>query len=147
MALSELTIYRDHPSWLYFSGLLSLAGISFLISASADNLEGGLLLASLFLVLVTFARYRRLYTVTDHRIIMKIGIIANNTNEMEINHIRGINVRQNPLERVLGIGTLEFVSAADGSVEVIFSGIRNPVNVKEKIRKLKRLPYFSSATS
>ena len=68
---------------------------------------------------------------------MRTGLIANNTNEMEIRHIRGINLRQGVAERLLGIGTLEIISAADGGAEVVFSGISNPVAVKDQIRSLR----------
>jgi uncharacterized membrane protein YdbT with pleckstrin-like domain len=63
-------------------------------------------------------------------------LIARNTNEMKIKHIRSMNVRQNPLERLLGIGTLITISAAEGEAAVVFKGIKYPHGVKEKIRGL-----------
>ena len=140
MALTETTIYRQHPSWLYFSGLLVLSAIVFVLMLSAEAGGGSIVLPALILMMAGFGRYRRLYTVTSHRIMMRTGLIANNTNEMEIRHIRGINLRQGVTERLLGIGTLEIISAADGGAEVVFSGIRNPVAVKDQIRSLRPAP-------
>jgi uncharacterized membrane protein YdbT with pleckstrin-like domain len=87
-----------------------------------------------------YGRYRRTYMVTDQRVIMRIGLIARNTNEMEIRHIRGINVRQSVLDRLLGIGTIEINSAADGGAEVVFGGVRDPFGVKDRIRELRPTP-------
>ena len=137
MALTETTIYRQHPSWLYFSGLLVLSAVVFVMMLSAEAGGGIIVLPALILLMAGFGRYRRLYTVTSHRIMMRTGLIANNTNEMEIRHIRGINLRQGVAERLLGIGTLEIISAADGGAEVVFSGISNPVAVKDQIRSLR----------
>ncbi|MEI6208437.1 MAG: PH domain-containing protein [Desulfuromonadales bacterium] len=137
MALTETTIYRQHPSWLYFSGLLVLSAVVFVMMLSAEAGGGSIVLPGVILLMAGFGRYRRLYTVTSHRIMMRTGLIANNTNEMEIRHIRGINLRQGVAERLLGIGTLEIISAADGGAEVVFSGISNPVAVKDQIRSLR----------
>jgi len=63
-------------------------------------------------------------------------LIARNTNEIQLRHIRAINVRQGIVERILGIGTVIFISAAEGESAVVFKGIRDPLGVKERIRGL-----------
>ena len=82
-------------------------------------------------------RYRYKFTITDEWIIMRVGLIARNTNEMQMNHIRAINIRQGIIERILGIGTIEISSAAGEGVEVKFTGIRDPHGVKERVRGLE----------
>ena len=59
---------------------------------------------------------------------------------MELRHIRGMNVRQNVWERLLGVGTVELVSVADAGAEVVLQGIADPTEVKEKIRSIKGGP-------
>lgn len=137
MALPETTIYRQHPDWLYFAGLISIAAIAVMIALASGSLAAVFFAFSLPMLLASYGRYRRLYTVTDQRVIERNGLIARNTNEMEIRHIRGINVRQNVLERLLGIGTIEIISAADGGAEVVFGGVRDPFGVKDRIRALR----------
>jgi len=137
---AETYLYQEHPSWLYFSGMILLAiSLFYLLLQAGDVLEGFVGVLIIY-IMITFARYRRLYTISPHRIIMRIGLVANNTNEMEIRHIRGINVRQGGVERLLNVGTLEIISAADGGAEVVFSGIRHPNDVKEIIRGLRPTP-------
>jgi uncharacterized membrane protein YdbT with pleckstrin-like domain len=133
----ETILYKEHPSWLCFYGLI-LMGVAVIVIAGTNNEV--FLVSVLFVLAIAYARYRRLYTITDHRIIMRTGLIANNSNELEIMHIRGINVRQSVIERLLGIGTLEFFSTTDARADVVFSGIRNPEAVKEQIRTLRPAP-------
>lgn len=138
--MSETIIYKDHPSWLSFLGLLLLAGSALLASLGGGEASGGIVVAAIFLLLAAVFRYRRLYTITNIRIISREGLIANNTNEIELRHIRGMKVRQNVWERVLGVGTIEIISTADGGAEVVFQGISDPVGVKDRIRFTKGAP-------
>ncbi len=78
-----------------------------------------------------------MFTITNRRVMQKVGLIARNTNEMKIRHIRSMHVKQNPIERILGIGTLTTVSAADGEAAVVFKGIHDPQGVKERLRGLQ----------
>jgi uncharacterized membrane protein YdbT with pleckstrin-like domain len=133
-------MYQQHPDWLYFSGLFLVAGGALIVALRAGSLMVGFVAIVSLILLASYGRYRRLYTVTDQRVIMRTGLIARNTNEMDIRHIRGINVRQNATERLLGIGSLEIISAADGGAEVIFNGIRDPFGVKDRIRALRPPP-------
>jgi uncharacterized membrane protein YdbT with pleckstrin-like domain len=64
---------------------------------------------------------------------MRVGLIAKNTNEIQLRHIRALNVKQGVIERILGIGTIEFSSAAGEGAEVMFKGIRDPHGVKGRI--------------
>ncbi len=56
---------------------------------------------------------------------------------MRLRHIRTTMVRQNIVERLLGIGTLITISAAEGEAAVFFKGIRDPQGIKEKIRSIQ----------
>ena len=138
--MSETIVYQEHPSWLNYAGLLLIGGCVLLAAIVMGNASGGFLISAIFFILATIFRYRRLYTITNQRVYMRVGLIANNTSEMELRHIRGMNVHQNIFERMLGVGTVEIISAADGGAEVVFQGISNPVSVKERVRTIKGLP-------
>ena len=138
--MSETIVYQEHPSWLNYAGLLLIGGCILLVTTTTGNAAGGVLISAFFFILASIFRYRRLYTITNQRVYMRVGLIANNTSEMELRHIRGMNVYQNIFERMLGVGTVEIISAADGGAEVVFQGISNPVGVKENVRTVKGLP-------
>ena len=57
---SENYLYRDHPSWLYFYGLI-LLGVA-IVCIAGVSIET--LFAVIFIApIMAYARYRRLYTV------------------------------------------------------------------------------------
>lgn len=140
MAVTETIIYQGHPDWLNFGGIMLIAGVILILALQSGSLSAAIFILVLSVMLASYGRFKRLYTVTNHRVIIRVGLIARNTNEMDIRHIRGINVRQNILERILGIGTIEIISAADGGAEVVFSGVRDPFSVKDSIRALRPAP-------
>lgn len=116
---------------LYFIGLLL-----FITSLLAGKAAGGLLVLLFIAGLSALFRLRYEFILTEDRIISRVGLIARNTNEMKLRHIRSILLRQNLLERLLGIGTLIMISAADEISQVPFSGINNPLAVKETINRV-----------
>lgn len=130
----EQIIYEGRPSWLNYMGYYFIGLLLFMVSVSAQNIGAGLLLLLISLGIAAVLRYRYLFTITDGSIIMRVGLIARNTNEMQLKHIRAINVRQGIIERILGIGSLIFLSAANSDSEVVFKGIKEPHGVKERIR-------------
>lgn len=130
----EEIIYQGRPSWLNYIGYYLAGLVLFILSISARTIGAGMLLFFISIGIAAISRYRYQFTITNGSIIMRVGLIARNTNEMQLRHIRAINVRQGIIERLLGIGTLIFLSAANSESEVIFKGISDPHGVKEKIR-------------
>ena len=64
------------------------------------------------------------------------GIIAKSSNEVLIEDIRIINVRQKGLSGLLGIGTIEFSCAGD-SIDVMFSDVWKAQRIKTLVRELQ----------
>jgi uncharacterized membrane protein YdbT with pleckstrin-like domain len=142
--MDETIHYQGHPSWRAFWGPLLLSGVFLLLLLDTKRLFLCLAISTTFFLIAVISRFRRDYTITDMRVIMRIGLISNNTSEIELQHIRGMNVRQNILERLLGIGTVLIISSADDTIEVVFEGISNPVRIKDMIRSISReIPYES----
>jgi uncharacterized membrane protein YdbT with pleckstrin-like domain len=133
---NETTIYQKRPSWLYYYFLYFIGILLFAFVNKTENIWGGIFAILVNVALAAIFRLRYLFTVTDDRVIQRVGLIARNTNEMKIRHIRSMHVKQNPIERILGIGTLTTVSAADGEAAVVFKGIHDPQMVKETIYKM-----------
>lgn len=69
-------------------------------SIKSGKLEGGLFTLLFVIGLVAIFRVRYLFTVTENRVIMRVGLIVKNTNEMQLRHIRPINVRQGAIGEV-----------------------------------------------
>jgi uncharacterized membrane protein YdbT with pleckstrin-like domain len=123
-----------HPSWACFTRVYIIGLIVLAVGAAAGS-WGIVVIAFLATPLIAFLlRRSHEYTITDQRIIARNGLIARNTQELALNHIRAINVRQSIADRLMGIGHIEITSAADTRGVVIIEGISNPVRIKEEIR-------------
>ena len=100
--------------------------------------SSGRLLFGLAIVLVLWIqldRIRRKYAVTDRRVSCEYGIINKNSNEVRVQDVRSINLRKTGISGVLGIGTVEFSSAATDDADVTFWNIPEA----EKIRDLVQI--------
>ncbi len=128
----EKIVYRERPSWLNYYLLYLIGIVLFILFNNADNTAGGIFVLLFIIGLSAIFRFRYLFTVTEDRIIAQVGLIARNTTEMRIRHIRTTMVRQNIVERLLGIGTLITISAAEGEAAVVFKGIRDPQGGKRE---------------
>lgn len=93
-------------------------------------------------VLITLAwirldRSRRRYTVTNKRVSVEFGIIAKSSNEMRIQDIRSINLATTGLSGLIGIGRLEFSSAATDDADVIFWNVPGAEKIRDTVRNLQ----------
>ncbi|OIP31758.1 MAG: hypothetical protein COW04_01140 [Deltaproteobacteria bacterium CG12_big_fil_rev_8_21_14_0_65_43_10] len=135
--VDEKTVYQGRPSWLSYIGLYVAGIVLFAIFKNAGHIVEGLFVLVFVLCVAAVLRLRYKFTMTNDRVIMRVGLIAKNTNEIQLRHIRAMNVRQGIIERLLSIGTIEMSSAAGGGVEVMFKRIRDPHRVKERVRGLE----------
>lgn len=64
------------------------------------------------------------------------GYIAREIKSVRVEDVRNINVTQTFLQRLLGIGNIEFSTAGSAGVEVTFEDVSDPMSVKEKIQSM-----------
>jgi len=98
------------------------------------------LLAIAFLLVcwIQIDRWRRRYAVTNKRVSVEYGIISRVSNEVRIQDIRSINLRKTGLSGLLGIGRVEFSSAATDDAEIIFWNTPEAEKVRDLVRSLQR---------
>lgn len=70
------------------------------------------------------------YTLTDRRIIVKKGLLNTKKSYMPYNTIQDINVSQNIIEKIVGIGTVAIYSAYDNN-QMEIADISNPGEVED----------------
>lgn len=75
----------------------------------------------------------RTITVTNKRTTVREGLISKNTSEILHSHIRNIQVIQGVFDRIFGVGTLAISSAAQSDMEISFSGLAHPDEIKSMI--------------
>ncbi len=111
----RITFIQWHP-WMYAVALLPV-----LIAALA----------------VGVARGNRRYRITNRRVISETGRVVRDSNELRIQDIRSINVLKNGFTGLLGIGKVEFSSAATDDADVIFHEIGGVDRVRDLVRRLQ----------
>ena len=123
----EKTLSAAHPSFLFYIptivigiGLILLFGLGIVI-----------------IILAILDQKNRVFTITNHKVMVKWGIISHNTKEVAIRDIRNINMSQGILARIFGFGTVSIASAGTGTVDVTFNGTNNPIMVRDLIRQIK----------
>jgi membrane protein YdbS with pleckstrin-like domain len=139
----ERIVYHGHPSWLAYTKALFLA----LLLAVAAGMLFALgwphylwaLGGSVFtLAGVALARFTHDCFVTEERVEVVWGILGRSSREVRICDIRSIDVHQTGLKGMLGLGTVDFSSAANAGVEVQFRDIRGAHDLKQLLRQLQR---------
>lgn len=69
--------------------------------------------------------------LTSKRVILKIGIIGVKTDELKLNKVEAVEVRQGVLGRILNYGNIHMTGT--GESFLIYKTVTNPSNVKKLI--------------
>ncbi len=139
------SVSQWHYSGRWFAVVLLLCGVvaTFFLPVSDDPMtlwivRGAMALAALVLVLwIRLDRSSRRYTVTDKRVSVEFGIVSKRSNELRIQDIRSINLTTTGFSGLLGIGRIEFSSAATDDADVIFWNTPRAEKIRDLIRSLQ----------
>lgn len=139
----EAILRHAHPSWLgytkaLFLVLLLLVASGLLFAIQLEYAIIALLCASATLIAIGIARYSHDYIVTHERVELIWGIIGRSSKEARICDIRSIDVYESGIKGMLGLGTIDFSTAANAGIEVQFKDMRQAHEVKDLVRKLQR---------
>jgi uncharacterized membrane protein YdbT with pleckstrin-like domain len=138
----ESVIYQGHPSWRAILGFY-LKGA--LVGAAAGVLAG-LIRSSTSLAVVTFIvilavtilvgfikRVATIYTITDRRLNIKIGIVSRKVQETRLQRVQNVNYNQGVYERIMQIGDVEFTTAGTDESNFVFAGVAQPEQVVQQV--------------
>jgi len=149
----EHVIFQGHPSWrsilgFYLKGLalvvLAAAAAGVVTKITDDEVDTGLVtvVAIVLLVAVLVAGYvKRLfttYTISDHRLHIRRGIIARAEQQTLITRVQNVNTHQSVLQRLLQIGDVNFDTAAGDDYDFEFAGVADPGEVVDAVHKAQR---------
>ncbi len=143
-APGETVFFHGHPSWLSMtpflvrwllaSLLLGIAAGVASIVADGHEQVSWVILAVLAVWLLTFSRgqLRRLrvtYWITSRRLAIETGLVSRDRREARLEAIQNVSIRQTLLQRALGIGTVDFDTAAEAGYDFRFRGVDDPRRV------------------
>lgn len=144
MQPEEAIIWRGHPSarssWPFFLqwGVIALLPVAFAGIFRANGHTMGMAywkwlvlslgLLALVLVIDFFRRASVDYTLTTQRIRVRRGILSRSEQSAAIQRVQNVGIHQRLLDRMLGIGTVSFETAATESDTATFrfAGVAKP---------------------
>ena len=141
-AESEITVWEGHPSWksmlvFYVKWIL----VSLLaVGAWAALTAGGQDVDATWFTVVTgiglvvtclvgwIRRRTTRYLVTDRRIHIRTGLVSRHERTTHVDRVQNVNLRQGILQRLLGIGDVDWDTAGtDASdADFTFRGVDDP---------------------
>jgi uncharacterized membrane protein YdbT with pleckstrin-like domain len=137
----EQVFFHGHPSWrsmlaFYVRGLL-VAVVAGVIVGIVTRLTGrsvdvpwvSAAVLVVFVVVLAWGLIRRIattYTITNRRLTIRSGLLSRELHECRLERVQNVNTRQRLLERMLGIGTVDFDTAAGAAYDFSFRGVEDP---------------------
>jgi uncharacterized membrane protein YdbT with pleckstrin-like domain len=101
-------------------------------------IRGVLVLVALILISwIRLDRSGRKYTITNKRVSVEYGIISKQSTELRVQDIRSINLTTTGLSGLVGIGRVEFSSAASDDAEVVFWNVPDAEKIRDLVRSLQ----------
>jgi uncharacterized membrane protein YdbT with pleckstrin-like domain len=142
----EQIIFEGHPSWrsilgFYIKGLLLTAVVVVvlvILDESGIAAAAGAGVFALVLVVGWLKRLFTTYTISNHRLHIRRGIIARREQQTQVNRVQNVNTDQGVIERVLQIGTVDFDTAAGDDYQFKFAGVADPAEVVEAVHRAQR---------
>jgi uncharacterized membrane protein YdbT with pleckstrin-like domain len=140
----EKVIYQGHPSWRAILGFYlkgALVGAAAGVLAALLNSGAGLGVVTFVVVvaitiLVGFIRrVATVYTITDRRLNIKIGIVARKVQETRLQRVQNVNFNQGVYERLTQIGDVEFTTAGTDESNFVFAGVAQPEQVVQQVEQ------------
>jgi len=139
----ENVIYQGHPSWrailgFYLKGIAVAVAIGIVVML-VDSTGLGLLAAAVIVVITILAgfikRVATVYTITDRRLNIKVGIIARKVQETRLQRVQNVNYNQGVYERIMQIGDVEFTTAGTDESNFVFAGVAQPEQVVQQVEQ------------
>jgi uncharacterized membrane protein YdbT with pleckstrin-like domain len=138
----ERVLYEGHPSWrsildFYLKGILLTAAICLVVQLIADETGTTTIIAvvgvSLTILIGFIRRVATSYTITDHRLHIKRGIVSRDIQETRLERVQNVNYQQGVFQRMLQIGDVDFDTAAGDDYNFVFAGVADPADVVHQV--------------
>jgi uncharacterized membrane protein YdbT with pleckstrin-like domain len=135
---SEHELYEGRPSWralmTFYIGGIGLAVLAVVIlgvvaGAWLPALVVAGVLAGLTLVVGYLRRVSTKYLITTQRLRISRGIVRRKVQETRLERVQNVNYEQSVVDRLLGVGTVDFDTAGTDDSEFRFDWVDEPEQV------------------
>jgi uncharacterized membrane protein YdbT with pleckstrin-like domain len=135
---NENELYAGRPSWRalmsFYAGGIGLAVAVVLILGLLAGEWGlsipiGVAIVALTLVIGYLRRVSTKYLITNQRLRISRGIVRRNVQETRLERVQNVNYNQSVLDRMFGVGTVDFDTAGTDDSEFRFVWVNRPEEV------------------
>jgi membrane protein YdbS with pleckstrin-like domain len=152
----EVEIWTGRTHWKHYAGRLLLwlilnVVVAMLIVMGAKRLEWltgwgafwtitAIVVVSGLIVIggVFFTIIGRRYRVTSQRLFIENGILSQTVDQTELIRVDDVRIHKTLLNRIFGLGTIAVLSTDASNREVTITGVADPDQVAESLRKNMR---------
>ena len=90
-------------------------------------------------VLIAFVRRAATtYTITSHRLTIRLGLLSRELHETRLDRVQNVGTNQSLLDRMLGIGTVDFDTAGGAGFDFAFRGVVAPESIVRTVDEALR---------
>jgi uncharacterized membrane protein YdbT with pleckstrin-like domain len=146
----EQLIWEGRPTWRAMLSFYIKWGILALLPAVIVAILNGVfdtdisqslaILATIILLVAVVAigwllRIGTYYLITDHRIMIRRGILSRRERSASLDRVQNVNTSQTFIERMLNTGRVDFDTAGSDTSDAVltFVGIDDPHGLRDKI--------------
>ena len=138
MRAGERELYEGRPSWralmsFYAIGIGVAGLVLVVVGLLADSWGTAIVIAAVIAGLTLVVGYlRRIgtkYLITTQRLRISRGLVRKAVQETRLERVQNVNYQQGVLDRVLGVGSVDFDTAGTDDSEFRFEWVNHPEEV------------------
>jgi membrane protein YdbS with pleckstrin-like domain len=138
----EKDIWKANPSlWIGFGTYFWCGLLSLLCVVVAAVFTAWAFFGVLLFIVIAAIRVLRIksihYHLTSQRLRITQGLLNRKIVEIELFRVRDLTIEQGFIQRLLTLGTVKAISTDEDATEILLSGIKNAMKVKEDLRKFE----------
>jgi uncharacterized membrane protein YdbT with pleckstrin-like domain len=135
---NERELYAGRPSWRalmsFYAGGVGVAVLVVVILGVVAGSWGvaiviAAVVAGLTLVIGYLRRISTKYLITNQRLRISRGVLRKKVQETRLERVQNVNYEQGVLDRLLGVGTVDFDTAGTDDSEFRFDWVNGPDEV------------------
>jgi uncharacterized membrane protein YdbT with pleckstrin-like domain len=121
---------------LQFRGLLAMvvAGViaGLATAVASGHVQAGWVVVAVVVVFAAVGltglarRGATTYTITSQRLTIQLGLLSRELHETQLARVQNVGTHQSVLERMLGVGTVDFDTAGGAGFDFAFRGVAHP---------------------
>jgi uncharacterized membrane protein YdbT with pleckstrin-like domain len=107
--------------------------VGFLIDEMGIAIAAGAVIVALTLLIGFLRRVGTKYLLTTQRLRITRGIVRKNVQETRLDRVQNVNYSQGILDRMFGVGTVDFDTAGTDDSDFTFEWINDPEQVVRRV--------------